>query len=364
MADEVRRWFLVFGLVVAACGDDSPTAETDGNEPPPIEAVPTERSDPPAPASIPPDVDTSTFSVDPSEILFDTFDGGSVPLSESDEQLRSRLLDRIPPIDDPIYTDAADGGAWLEDDDVVLGYVAGGIAYAYPTKILNFHEIVNTEIDDLPVLVSYCPLCRSGIVYDRRLPDGQLLTFSNTSALVEADMVMVDRETGSYWWQVLGEGIVGPLTGTALTPLASQMATWGDWLERHPETVVLSRDTGFERRYEVDRFSTYAERVAVGDVPFHPDEIDLDDRLLPSEPVVIVDLTALGGDGVVAYPTELFDGPVEDRVGGIELLITPHELGATVTAPDGDPLPSRSSFWFAAVGAFPEIEVRTGTPTS
>lgn len=360
LAGDVRYWFLVVGLVAAACGADAPAASDAAT----IDRVPTERSSAIEPAAVPPDVDASTFSVAPSEILFDTFDGGSVPLSESDSMLRARLLDRIPPIDDPIYTDAAAGDDWLDDSDLVVGYVAGGIAYAYPTKILNFHEIVNTEIDGRRVLISYCPLCRSGIVYDRELPDGRLLTFSNTSALVEADMVMVDRETGSYWWQVLGEGIVGPLTGAALTALPSQMATWADWLSRHPDTVVLSRDTGFERRYEVDRFSGYADRVAVGDVPFHPGEIDLCDRLPPSETVVIVDLAALGGEGVVAYPTERLDGPVEDQIGSIRLRVTPHDLGATVEVTDGESVPTRSSFWFAAVGAFPEIEVRSGTTGS
>ncbi|MFA9565117.1 MAG: DUF3179 domain-containing (seleno)protein, partial [Acidimicrobiales bacterium] len=152
--------------------------------------------------------------------MFDTFDGGSTPpLPESTPELRSRLLDAIPPIDAPTYGDATSGD-WLEPDDLVLGYEAGGQPYAYPFKILNFHEVVNDRLDGLPVLISYCPLCGSGIVYDRRV-DGRVLSFGNTSALYESDLVMVDRATGSYWWQVAGEAIVGPLTGTELTALPS-----------------------------------------------------------------------------------------------------------------------------------------------
>lgn len=142
----------------------------------------------------PPDVDLSAHTVPLDEIYFDTFDGGAVPLSESTSELRARLLHAIPPIDDPIYDDVT-AGDWLNPDDPVLGYVAGGQAYAYPFKILNYHEIVNDVLDGSPVLISFCPLCRSAIVYDRRV-DGEVLSFGNTSALYESDMVMVDRGTG------------------------------------------------------------------------------------------------------------------------------------------------------------------------
>ncbi|MEM1334378.1 MAG: DUF3179 domain-containing (seleno)protein [Actinomycetota bacterium] len=342
---------LVAAVALSACGTGA-TSST------PIDEVPTERSGEPAPAALPPDIDLSRSSVDPSEILFDTFDGGSVPLPDSSPQLRARLLDRIPPIDQPIYTDAAGGSVWLADDDLVVGYEAGGVAYAYPTKILNYHEIVNTVIDGREILVSYCPLCRSGIVYDRELDDGRTLTFSNTSALIEADMVMVDRETGSYWWQVLGAGIVGPLTGVGLRPLPSEMATWQSWLERHPDTVVLSRDTGFERPYERDRFSSFADRVATGDVPFHPGDIELTGRLGPEERVVIVDLGPLGGEGHVAYPFERFADARTDTIGALTLRISPHAGGADVATDAGETVATRNSFWFAAVGAFPQIQVR------
>ncbi len=129
-------------------------------------------------------------------MFFDTFDGGSVRLSDSTPELRARLLDEIPPIDNPVY-ETRENADWLSDDDLILGYVAGDQPYAYPFRILNFHEIVNDELDRIPVLVSYCPLCRSAIVYDRRV-DGALLTFGNTSALYQSDLVMVDRQTSSY----------------------------------------------------------------------------------------------------------------------------------------------------------------------
>ena len=124
-------------------------------------------------------------------------------------------------------------GRWLADDDLVLGYVSESDAFAYPIKMLDLHEIVHDVIDGVPVLVTYCPLCGSGVVYNREL-DGDTLIFGNTSALYESDMVMYDHETGSYWFQVMGEAIVGPLTGRRLKPLASRTTTWEEWKEAPP----------------------------------------------------------------------------------------------------------------------------------
>ena len=161
-----------------------------------------------------PALDVSQHTVPLEQVYFDTFDGGSVRLSEANEPLIARLRDAIPPIDAPRYETAAMGD-WLDGADLVLGFVTeAGDAYAYPHKILNFHEIVNEEFDGIPVLISYCPLCRSGVVYDRRL-EGRTLSFGNTSALYESDLVMFDRETNSYWWQVAGRAIVGALSRIA-----------------------------------------------------------------------------------------------------------------------------------------------------
>ncbi len=304
----------------------------------------------------PPDVDLGEHSVPLAEIVFDTFDGGSVALPDSTPELRAELLDAIPPIDRPVYGDTS-AGDWLDPDDLVLGYVSESGAYAYPIKILNFHEIVNDEIDGVPVLISYCPLCRSAIVYDRRV-DGQVLTFSNTSALHESDMVMVDRQTGSYWWQVLGTAIVGSLTGAQLEALPSEMATWRDWADRHPDTMLLTRETGYTRDYERDSFATYDEFLDAGNFAFPVGEAARDDRLLPSELVVTVQL-----DGsTVAYPVERLDGPVDDDIGGTAVRVVPHGGGANVfevedDGSDGAAIPARTSFWFAIVAAFPDVTV-------
>ncbi len=376
---------MAVGIAVAAagCASDEGSGDVSGDVAASTEATP----------GMPPEVDLSSHSVPLDDVHFDTFDGGSVPLSESTPELRARLLDAIPPIDRPVYGDVS-AGDWLAPNDLVVGYVAGGETYAYPFKILNFHEIVNDEIDGVPVLISYCPLCRSAIVYDRRV-GGEVLSFGNTSALYESDLVMVDRNTGSYWWQVAGAAIVGPLTDTILEPLPSVVATWGDWTSQHPDTLVLTRDTGYSRPYEQDSFAGYADAVDAGRFPFPVGEAARDDRLQPSTLVVGVIL-----DGVTrAYPVEGLTDAINDEVGGEPIVVFPTDGGAAVfsavvdgetlgfRSTEGDlvdtatgsvwtpaglavsgphtgttlePVPSRTTFWFAFVGAFPDVQVHTG----
>ncbi len=391
----------VMTLLGAACAggtDDTSPSSSSPNTPPGVQPTdpaeglapsPTAAEQPPAP----PDVDQSLHSVPLEEVYFDTFDGGAVPLSDSTAELRSRLLDAIPPIDLPVYGEVG-AGDWLESDDLVLGYTAGSQAYAYPFKILNYHEIVNDVLDGVPVLISYCPLCRSAIVYDRRV-EGRLLSFGNTSALYESDLVMVDRTTGSYWWQVAGTAIVGSLTGSELDPLPSEVATWADWASRHPDTMVLTRDTGYERPYERDAFASYTDVLDAGRFPFPVGEAARDTRLPPSALVVGIVLDG----GTRAYPIDALTGPINDDVGGIAVVVFPTDGGATVFSAvvDGEALqfqskeagfvdvetgsvwtsngaaisgaragtqlqaiPSRTTFWFALVGAFPDVEIHTG----
>jgi hypothetical protein len=136
-----------------------------------------------APSEVP-DVDVTMHSVPLDQVYFDTFQpvNRAVPLSQAPPELIEQLLDAIPPIHKPKYEPAA-GATWLDDEDVVIGYVAGDRAWAYPLRILNFHEIVNDTLNGEPVLISYCPLCYSGIAYSRRLGD-DVLTFGNTSAFL------------------------------------------------------------------------------------------------------------------------------------------------------------------------------------
>jgi hypothetical protein len=390
---------LVVGVVLASCSsgeednqdsqNESPNPAT--REPPPSAAVNPLTGDP-----LPPLVTTSTI-VELADVHFDTFSGGgSVPLSDADEELIDRLRDVIAPIYEPAYEDAESAAAWLRDGDLVIGLESGDQAYAYPHRVLNFHEIVNEQIDGVPVLVSYCPLCRSSVVFDRRLGD-RTLTFGNTSALYESDMVMFDWETNSYWWQTPGLAIVGDLAGQSLTPLPSQTMTWAQWREIHSETVVLSRPDPGRIQYSRDPFTGLADFLDGGGEPFPISESAKDGRLPPSETVLGVEI---GGEHRV-YPVELLAGlVVQEMIGGEPVVVFGSDDGSAASAfiahaggedltfglhdgairdeqtgsswdrggraTDGplsgtrlEGAPSRSTFWFAYVAAYPGLELWT-----
>lgn len=262
--------------------------------------------------------------------MFDTFDGSSVRLPDAPQATIERLFNAIKPVYLPVY-ESASGGGWLNDRDFVLGYEGETQAYAYPVKFLNSHEIINDDIDDIPVLITYCPLCASGVVFDRRV-NGQTHIFGNTSALYNNDLVIIDHETGSYWFQTGGEAVIGPLSGERLAPLPSAMMPWSDWLELHPETLVLSRDQGFgtsASRYDRDLFSNYSQSVDRGRFPFPVNESLVSDQLRLSEIVLSV---RAGGIEKAYPPGRIGDEAVNDEINGEPIVVFSKQDGPFAAA--------------------------------
>ena len=145
--------------------------------------------------------------------------------------------DGIPSIDKPRTVAIAEAGN-LTDTEPVIGLVLNGKARAYPLRIMIWHEIVNDELGGVPVTVTYCPLCNSSIVFDRRL-GGKILDFGTTGKLRYSDLVMYDRQTESWWQQFLGEGIVGEMTGQRLKIIPSRLESFADFKKRAPDGDVL-----------------------------------------------------------------------------------------------------------------------------
>ena len=235
--------------------------------------------------------------------------------------------DGIPPLDNPKYDPVAEA-TWWADDDWMLVYERNGDARAYPINIMNWHEIVNDTIGELDVLVTYCPLCRSGIVFDRRwsqadispeaqgvLPEGTILEFGNTGSLYESDMVMYDRQTDSQWFQVGGDALIGPLHGVTMKRLPSSMMPWIVFKDIHPHGLVLSKDTGYKNRdYDHDMFERYSqnqERLYFG--------TSVKDERLPLKSRIL----GVGFDGVhrAYYLDSLDDGVYMDQVGQQPLVL-------------------------------------------
>lgn len=222
--------------------------------------------------------------------------------------------DCIPSIDDPTFQ-SADEAAWLASGDLVIGVEIDGETRAYPLRILNVHEIVNDRVAGEPVAVTYCPLCRSGLVFSREVDDSTL-TFGVSGKLLDANLVMYDRQTETYWSQLSGEAVVGSLVPRKLEILPSTITTWGEWKRAHPDTQVLSRNTGIYPRdtYGSNPYGSYANSSRVG---FGVGEVD--DRLPAKELVYGVAV----GNASRAYPAETVSerGVLNDEVGGLLLAV-------------------------------------------
>ena len=130
----------------------------------------------------------------------------------------------------------------------VIALEIDGDARAYPLAVLTWHEIVNDTVGDVPVIVTFCPLCNTGLVFERTI-DGALYDFGVSGNLRFSDMVMYDRQTETWWQQATGAGIVGELTGAKLEFVPSQIVGLDQFAETYPDGQVLSRDTGFSRDY-------------------------------------------------------------------------------------------------------------------
>ena len=228
--------------------------------------------------------------------------------------------DGIPPIDEPRFLDPA-GVGWLVAQEPVLSVELGGQAKAYPIRILMWHEIVNDRLEGEPVTVTYCPLCNTGVAFRRPTIGGELLDFGTSGRLFHSNLVMYDRQTGTYWSQATLEAIVGPLAGRRLEFIPAQIVSWGDWLAAHPDGRVLSQDTGFGRAYGQNPYQGY-------DSPRNDDPFlfsgDPDPRLAATEHVLGVDASGRQ----VAFPyTELARNAVEGRsvahtrVGGQQVVV-------------------------------------------
>ena len=190
-----------------------------------------------------PDTDFETLLVDPAEIL-----SGGPP------------KDGIPAITGPTMIEATSEDALDAREPVMVLALASARPRAYPVRYLMWHEIVNDTVTgttgEIPVAVTFCPLCNSGLVFDRRL-DGQVLEFGVTGKLRYSDMIMYDRQTESWWQQFNGTSIVGSLAGRKLTTLPALMLGWQSFREAHPDGLVMAEPDRYSRPYGQNPYTSY-----------------------------------------------------------------------------------------------------------
>lgn len=220
----------------------------------------------------------------------------------------------ISAITDPKFVSVEEADEFLSDDSIVFGVVIGEEKRAYTKEVLVFHEIVNDDFDGKPVLVTYCPLCGTAIAFDPVI-DGNAVRFGTSGKLLNSNLVMYDELTESYWTQVGGKAIIGDLTGVKLDQISIDTLLYKDWKRLHPDSKILSRETGFARPYGLDPYGDYY----INDRLIFNVGVT-DDRLHPKDVISGIEI-----DGNhKAYPVKDVDevGLVNDEFEGVKLLIT------------------------------------------
>lgn len=189
--------------------------------------------------------------------------------------------DGIPALINPKFISVEDASDWLKDEEPVIFLKHNSSVKGYPLQILIWHEIVNDRIDSTPVIITFCPLCYSAIVYKRKI--GEMTVMFGVSGLLRnSDLVMYDSYTESFWQQFSGKAIVGMYTGTELEILPAQIISFKELKDSYSEALILSKETGYERKYGMNPYSGYDD---IDQTPFMF-KGELDDRLPPNEKVI------------------------------------------------------------------------------
>ncbi len=255
--------------------------------------------------------------------------------------------DGIPALTDPETESAREAGRWLRPSDTVLGVVISGQARAYPLRILNWHEIVNDRIGDRRFVVTYCPLCGSGMLFDSSD------IFGVSGLLYQSDVLLYDRKTESLWSQLMARAVTGPRIGERLKMLPAEHTTWRDWHRRHPQSRVLSRRTGYSRDYEHDPYAFYRRRAGT----MFPVR-NADQRLHAKAWVIGLSLHGHARAWDIAALARV--GELREHWQGRRLIIRYHADGnraEVLDATTGRPLPAVSLYWFAWAAFHPDTEL-------
>lgn len=261
--------------------------------------------------------------------------------------------DGIPAINNPHYVSSKEAG-FMRPEDIVLGFEIAGQSYAFPRHIMNWHELVNDEINGEPFVVSYCPLCGSGMAFSSKLRK-DTLTFGVSGLLYNNDLIFYDKNTESLWSQLEGKAISGPYVQTKLEQLNLSHTTWANWSNLHPQTKVLSEQQGVKRNYRHDPYSGYETSSAV----FFKTLRKVPKDYHTKERVMGVQI----GSNIKAYPyvelRKTGKTSFEDTLGGERYRIfwdNEHETAAIETL-SGKRVVSTTSYWFAWYSFYPNTEV-------
>ena len=297
--------------------------------------------------------------------------------------------DGIPPLHSPAMM-AATEAHYLSDTDVVFGLVVNGIARAYPKRILAWHEFFTDEVGAHSIAGVYCTLCGTVIVYDTEF-NGVKHKLGTSGFLFRSNKLMYDHDTQSLWSTFLGKPVVGPLVdqNIELSTLPVETTTWGQWRERHPNTQVLSLETGHARNY--DEGEAYKDYFGHDNLMFPVPKLD---KRLPNKARVFIPRPESYAAHPLAISVEYLKRKRmhQDQIGKQRIVILSESTGASrayaiddkrfksykhgrlldnkgeewqikedaLISPAGQRLsrlPAHEAFWFAWVNVFPETRI-------
>ena len=259
--------------------------------------------------------------------------------------------DCIPSIDQPVFVPAGEV-EFLREDDLVMTLTHNGMTRAYPARILDHHEIVNDMFGPDPVAITYCPLCGSGLAFDRN-SGGQVLDFGVSALLHNSDLVMYDRQTESLWQQITGEAFAGKSRGSQLRTLPLSMISWENWRRQYPDGQVLTVDDIHSETYQKDAYADYAESerlympVSATDARLHPKRVIFGMEI--GEQAIAVDADWLVKEGSWSNEYE-----------GQKLLLSLETSGEVEALLDGKQVTIHRMYWFAWYSFHPNTALIDG----
>lgn len=260
--------------------------------------------------------------------------------------------DGIRSIDRPVFESVLDAED-IKLNDMVLGIFYQGIAKAYPLLILDRHEIVNDSLSITPVVISYCPLCRSGMAFHRKI-NGRVYSFGVSGLLYNSDVLMYDRETESLWSQIMMTSVAGLLSGMNLELIPMELVSWAEWKDRYPNTLVLSSKTGFGWDYSKPVYGFYESS---DDLMF---PVSNKSKRFKNKDKVL----GINYNGITkAYPFPILKSyggrMVEDDLNGEKVFVfyDPESDSGVIKKADGQLLPATTMYWFAWFAFHPKTKV-------
>lgn len=188
--------------------------------------------------------------------------------------------DGIPSVDQPKFSTTEEVNPFF-DNKLVLGIAHNGVYKAYPIDILNWHEIVNDEVDDLSVAITYCPLTGTGIGWGRKI-GSSITTYGVSGFLYNNNLMPYDRQRNSTWSQQRLECVNGVLIGFKPETYTLMMTTFSTWKKSFPDSKVMTAETGFDRRYSEYPYGDYRTNQ---DLLFFP--VNVRDERLPAKERVL-----------------------------------------------------------------------------